>query len=240
MRYVSEFLKNLAVTDNTIFRGQSRNKPVLPSIGRSYSGSWKNVASVERRSLVEFKKRWIPYFKNYEPGSDLEWLALMQHHGCPTRLIDFTTNPLIALFFATSPASSDVEGVFITANYSRHEVSMRNEDLFEQETSFAYYPPHLTERIIGQSGCFVCSADPNKPLEPEKGIKVISIPGDLKDFYRGELKHLGITHSTLFPGLDGIGNDLKDQIEQGMLMQRISDFIETMPSPLEEEEQEGV
>ena len=51
------------------------------------------------RMLDDFKRRALP-FVDMIPRNDFEWLFLMQHHGVPTRLLDWTTNALVALFFA--------------------------------------------------------------------------------------------------------------------------------------------
>jgi len=67
---------------------------------------------------IETEKAIMRSFKNYAHGAltgkaDLfEWLTLAQHHGCPTRVMDFTYSPLVALHFATSdPSKDDEDGV---------------------------------------------------------------------------------------------------------------------------------
>jgi len=148
MEILSQYLNKLHPGKNTIFRGHADSSwKLIPSVGRSFSGTWKEVLKWEEESLREFKKHSIPHLKQ-QPNSDIEWLCLMQHHGCATRLIDFTSNPLIALFFATDPAI-DNDGEVIIAKFETKYETVDNKGLFEKPNSFAYYPPHITERIVG-------------------------------------------------------------------------------------------
>jgi hypothetical protein len=210
MEHVPRLLREIDTGDKIIYRGHADADWVLkPSIGRHFNGPWEYVQEWEINSLDEFKKRSVPYIK-VKPNSDIEWLCLMQHHGCATRLLDFTTNPLIALFFASDPAITN-EGEIIIAKYGRSYQSVSNDNLFERSNSFAYHPPHITERIIGQSGCFVYSNKPNTPLN-NKQISRIPVSKKYKVAIREELKQIGISYSSLFPGIDGICQDLNDQL----------------------------
>lgn len=219
MEYVPRLLEQIYPNENVIFRGHSNKRwGLIPSIGRYYSGPWGNVLELEKRSLFEFKKRAIPYLK-YQPKSDIEWLCLMQHHGLATRLLDFTINPLIALFFATDPTIRE-DGELIIATYGRTYESIDNDTLFDRKHNFAFHPPHLTERIIGQQGCFVYNRIPNKELDG-KQIEKIAISISQKHSIRSELQRLGITNSLLFPGIDGVCNDLNEKLVIDLLVKEI-------------------
>jgi len=207
---ISEYLSQIKIDEKTIYRGHAdRRWELKPSIGRHYSGKWSEVLEYEVKILETFKKKSVPYIK-YNPKSDIEWLCLMQHHGCATRLLDFTSNPLIALFFASDPVEK-ADGKVVIAKYGRTYEKVNDDNLFERSNSFAYYPPHITERIVGQSGCFVYSKTPNKELSG-KQIETITVPMLKKYQIRLELKSLGISHSSLFPGMDGVCKDLNDAL----------------------------
>lgn len=94
-----------------IFRGNKPESPLFSSLDRAYSfypSIIKSKFEAEQDILREFKRRYHQYSANIPANDDtLEWFSIMQHYGAPTRLLDFTYSPYIALYFALEYAEPD-------------------------------------------------------------------------------------------------------------------------------------
>jgi FRG domain len=94
------------------FRGQASSQwPLSTNLernGRRWGVERKAFRHQEMAILTEFQRRAHHYLPD-SPGADqeLEWLSLIQHHGGPTRLLDFTHSPYVAAFFAMETADEE-------------------------------------------------------------------------------------------------------------------------------------
>jgi hypothetical protein len=145
-------------TTKAIFRGQLQQWPLLPTLFRYNPiavNRWGGFKKLEARTLDLFKSRAYPFLSVVVPQTELDWMVLAQHHGCPTRLLDWTGNPLVGLFFA-SENHDDVDGVFwsITGfEWFTHDTQNEVLNSFS-EKAFVYTPKHITARITAQAAGF--------------------------------------------------------------------------------------
>lgn len=211
------FLKFIDERSHTrwIFRGcASRLHKCIPSLGRLPNYDLTD----EIRVFRAFQKS-AGFFLTVRPTDDWEWLALAQHHGLPTRLLDWTTNPLVAAFFAVSTvdAKSAKDGSVIYAHSLSDEELVDTKvqaDPFDLTRLQFLLPAKSVPRIISQRGLFSVHPEPNVPWEPEAFEKnSFTIPDHLRARFRRRLFRLGIDDSHIWADLDGLCATLKWRYE---------------------------
>jgi hypothetical protein len=206
---------------NMFYRGQSNSQwKLVPKIDRLFKNQ-KLFDTWERKEffmLEEFKKYSSP-FREKEPKSNIDWLVLAQHYGLPTRLLDWSTNPLKALYFAVDDLIDKKDGVLyaLQLNWSLSSI-YPDEDHKDLTRLTPFYPSMVDVRVIAQEGCFTLFPFPKrekrfKPIgQPNhhkdtihKIIKII-IPKNAKKKLKSHLNVLGVNRRTLFPDLEGISD----------------------------------
>jgi hypothetical protein len=161
----------------------------------------------------------------------LEWFAIMQHYGAPTRLLDFTFSAYVAAYFALE------SGIRNSAVYCLKRTLFKQVDEEEYEDVDKIYenildteyddvlhvwePKYPTQRLMAQQGVFLVPST-NKvshekivgyyddAISEENFLKVI-IPARLRSTGLKQLRKMNITSSNLFPGLDGFCRSFKHQ-----------------------------
>lgn len=108
-----------------IFRGQSDESwDLTTSLNRSLKFADRTYPSIwEKRVLREFKRGLHNHYDKKMPDQtkNLEWLALMQHYSCPTRLLDFTYSFYIGAYFAIEGASESCALWCLNKNFINKE-----------------------------------------------------------------------------------------------------------------------
>jgi len=197
-----------------VFRGHSDIEyKLVSSVGRG-SHTSRSREKYEQ-SLFEIFQREAHGFLATLPASDWEWLSLAQHHGPPTRLLDWTHNPLAALYFAVE-ANPELDGqVFALSAPGKASASVRAAPPFNIKYSVKYYPNIVTQRIRAQEGVFVACAELEVPLDRalrgDWRVESLRIPASRKEHLRYELYRLGVHASSLFPDLDGLASRIRWQ-----------------------------
>ena len=222
---------------NWAFRGERDERwPLYSSLSRHLQGfriSREAWPEQERRIIRIFKRKAHQFLdKPPDLDDDFQWLALMQHHGAPTRLIDFTWSPYVAAFFALERTLGD--GVVWAINPARVD-SSRNFKPARTDPRLAgnfqrYYikgdrrfiwmgEPHtMNQRLIAQSGTFAVPGLLDVPVEDilsdsENIMAKFAMAHAVRDTGMRELYRMNITYATLFPGLDGLARSMGYELE---------------------------
>lgn len=195
-----------------IFRGHSNaSYSLIPKVGRG-THPFNSRDGFEITLFNNFKREAYPYVQRL-PSSDWEWLTLAQHHGLPTRLLDWSYNPLVACYFsvASHPNSDGVVYALETPKRIDDEVIL-NTNPFKYEGIGKFKPNHVTERLIIQEGLFTIQSNVESTIEkllPKNWkLEKLLISKESKQAIRYLLYRQGIHEACFFPGLDGLAKHL--------------------------------
>lgn len=205
-----------------IFRGQRRYWPLLPRVAGDVPRD--TILTNEKRLLDQFKKKAPPCLQ-IAPTNDLDWLVVAQHHGLPTRLLDWTYNPFVALWFALEKSEkeeSQPEVWMLSTNKDEHVPSLKDARPFSGNRTKVFKPSFPIPRLIAQMGCFTLfkyiekSHEGFVPLEKNvalrKRLTRVRIVNDSRDKILRELSGMGYTRDRLYPDINEVAKQVKEAV----------------------------
>jgi len=216
-KYVEKVGSFFKSTKLRLYRGQHCDKPLLPKIAREMN-SMNNFKSRERGLFEEFNYRACQHDKEIINLNEWEKISISQHYGLPTRLLDWTSNPLTALWFSLYERLEKETDRFVWGIIIDKTDILKDEtkDPFEIDKTFFYRPKFINPRISNQLGWFsVHNLDNDKnimyPIEENKRHKFVMAKFIIKindkydrNEYLKKLDIFGVNYSTVFPDLDGL------------------------------------
>jgi hypothetical protein len=242
----SELVEEARSHEGWAFRGQRRASwDLWSSLSRqlsAYVPDQRDWPDREARAIRIFRRKAHSYVSDpHFLDDDLRCLALMQHHGAPTRLFDFTKSPYVATFFALEGAfedaalyalntpylwraaprgrprlTPDVVNPALPGRYEKYFLSNRYPIVWVGE------PEKMDRRLVAQSGTFVIPGKLDRPIDQilaesyagrEPVLKKFILKAAMRKEAMESLYRMNITYATLFPGLDGLAKSSAFELE---------------------------
>jgi hypothetical protein len=229
-------LRSASLGHTWYFRGDQSKSMLRPSVGQDLDFAGQTLVAdeiTERKLLNRFKRFSYGHLDRVQ--SDWEALFLARHYGLPTRILDWTGNPLVALYFACSPEKSEAQEGNV---WGILRIPCEDEDLdiFDRDhrnpiSLFAgamavkvIYPVYNSARIAAQKGVFTWHSHPHSTLKDLKGETFAPGMLDICRLVRWpvntsasectrttllkEPEQLGVNQRSIFPELGGLAKGL--------------------------------
>jgi hypothetical protein len=232
---VADLLRRLSGTrasgQTRWYRGQANYAwDLQPRVARN-----RGFLEAEVDMLKHFRRDASPRVQE-RPLTSWDWIFLAQHYGLPTRLLDWSENPLIGLYFAVEDdmggENEPVDGALFEldpaglnkASYPKApRVIMFDEDDFltnylpeapkgPRQGPIAAVAARYFDRIIAQAGTFTVNHSEHIDLETVDGgayVYRIRIPATAKPYIAAELSDMNINGSTVYPDLAHLADHVK-------------------------------
>jgi hypothetical protein len=218
IKIVMEYRKN----SYYLFRGHRDARWEL-GLGHKFENCNEDDYKIMQKN---FRRRCmaLPPLNYMTENDNWKWLFHAQHHGLKTKLLDWTTNPLVALYFSVEKIVSKIE--YNTINGCVWLLRMDKERFKELENLpdpeknknwIGISPPPINQRIERQSSKFTYHPKPCEPLINENtdtnDIIMICI-NNINNANEKIIRELGIMnvhHASLFPDVDGIAKFVDEE-----------------------------
>lgn len=227
-----------------LYRGESSLFPSRkPSLGRLCSENLgvEDAIRLEHAGLAIFKNKAHPFIQLADQDlldTVIGTMMLMQHHGAPTRLLDWTKSAWVAAYHATADRP-ECDGHIWTFPIDALERSSDQawydglkrlgevEELDDWEEAARALPAGIgclamvqsTSRIVAQQGMYTIASPPlldhavligDRLRDQPRSAAVLRIPAQLKQELRRILYEMNLNASALFPGMDGAGREVAE------------------------------
>lgn len=245
LREWKSFVEQTGALKGWAFRGEvSTRWPLMTSLARrlqNYCPDRTLWPLRESRALRIFRRKAHNYLPDHEVlKDDLRSLAMMQHHGAPTRLLDFTKSPYVAAFFALEDAVEEAAVYALNtprlwsatprfdATLTRERIDPRVAGNFaqfflENRHPVVWFgePSEMDRRLVAQSGLFVIPGQLDLPLEQlldgyatsEPLLIKYVLPIEIRAEAMDALYRMNVTNASLFPDLEGLARASAYELE---------------------------
>ena len=187
------------------YRGQSDcDWKLIPKAGRDEFKKTKDEL------IFKQWKRRAGFYLKHQNLNDWELLSIAQHTGLPTRFLDWSHNPTVALFFCCSE-NLDKDGAIFIYPADKYIIT-ENKTPYDVTAEVIFYQPSTSsDRLANQFGYFSVHKNPNKDfiaISKFGSLEKIINPKNLKKELISMFNQYGINYISLFPDLDGLAKHL--------------------------------